>query len=208
MWTAAILAGGQARRLGGIDKSRLVIGGRSILERQIAVLTELTASLLIVTGEPLPVDIPQATVVHDRIGGAGALGGIYTALLEASHEQVLVIGCDMPFLDGPFLTYLMEQGKNADAAIPRDGRGHHPLCASYSRRIAGHLAARIDRGELSVRDALRGVAMRELGPDELAPFDPAGRLLININTPEDYARACRAADHEGPHRTHPRPATA
>jgi len=38
MQTAAILAGGRARRLGGRDKSRLVIGGRTILERQLDVL--------------------------------------------------------------------------------------------------------------------------------------------------------------------------
>ena len=35
MVTAAILAGGQARRLGGQDKSRLVVGGRTILEREL-----------------------------------------------------------------------------------------------------------------------------------------------------------------------------
>ena len=37
-WTAAILAGGQARRLGGVDKSALVVGTRSILERQLSLL--------------------------------------------------------------------------------------------------------------------------------------------------------------------------
>ena len=34
--------------------------------------------------------------------------------------------------------------------------------------------------------------MRELGPDDLSPFDPDGRLLLNVNTPEDYARARRS----------------
>ena len=33
MWTGAILAGGQARRLGGIDKSALLVGTASILDR-------------------------------------------------------------------------------------------------------------------------------------------------------------------------------
>ena len=128
-------------------------------------------------------------VVADRISGAGALGGLYTALMEAPTEHVLVIGCDMPFLNAPFLTYLMERGRDADAAVPRDEHGRHPLCASYARHIAGHLHGRITAGELHVGDALVDLAVREIGPDELAPFNRGDRLLLNINTPHDYARA-------------------
>jgi len=127
--------------------------------------------------------------VVDRVAGAGALGGLYTALMEALTEQVLVIGCDMPFLTAPFLTYLMEQGREAEVAVPRDERGRHPLCASYARRTAGHFLSRIQAGDLRVGDALQGLAVRELGPDELTPFNRDGRLLLNINTPDDYARA-------------------
>lgn len=117
------------------------------------------------------------------------LGGLYTALVDAPTEQVLVIGCDMPFLNEPFLTYLMEQGKDADAVVPRDECRRHPLCASYARRIAGHLHDRIVAGELRVGDALTDLAVREIGPNELAPFNRDGRLLLNVNTPDDYTRA-------------------
>jgi len=192
IWTAAILAGGQARRLGGIDKSALVVGTSSILERQLSLLRGLTPHILIVASDRSRVrvgDTGAIRVVADRIAGAGALGGLYTALMDAPTEQVLVIGCDMPFLDAPFLTYLMERGRDADAAVPRDERGRHPLCASYARRIAGHLHDRITAGTLRVGDALVDLAVRELGPDELAPFNRDGRLLLNINTPDDYARA-------------------
>jgi len=197
MWTAAILAGGRARRLGGIDKSALVIGSRSILDRQISLLRVLTPHVLIVAGDSSRGWTADVPVVVDRIEGAGALGGLYTALLEAPTEQVLVIGCDMPFLTAPFLMHLAARGQDADAAVPRDGRGRHPLCASYARRIAGHLKARIDRGALGVGDALADLAVCELGPDELAPFDPDGRLLTNVNTPADYERA-RAPLGPGP----------
>ena len=189
MWTGAILAGGQGRRLGGIDKSALVVGSVSILDRQLSLLRELTPHILIVAGEAAGTPAADTTVVTDRMAGAGALGGLYTALVEAPTEQVLVIACDMPFLTAPFLARLAERGKGVDAALPRDERGRHPLCASYDRRIAAHLKARIDRGELRVGDALAGLDVRELGPDELAPFDPDGRLLLNVNTPADYERA-------------------
>jgi molybdopterin-guanine dinucleotide biosynthesis protein A len=202
MWTAAILAGGQARRLGGGDKSALRVGADSILERQLAVLRTLTPHILIVTGNAATVSAGKARtdvrVVEDRIAGAGALGGLYTALIEAPTEQVLVIACDMPFISAPFLTELAALGAGVEAAIPRDGHGPHPLCASYHRRIAARLKARIDAGALRIADALRDLDVRDIGPDELTPFDPDGRLLLNVNTPADYERARRAAGGDPP----------
>lgn len=192
-WTAAILAGGQARRLGGIDKSALVVGARSILDRQLSLLRGLTPHLLIVANDRSRVQAAGVPVVIDRIGGAGALGGLYTALVEAPTEQVLVIGCDMPFLTAPFLLYLAEQGRGADAAVPRDGHGRHPLCASYDRRIAPHFHARIQGGDLRIGEALVDLTVRELGPADLAPFNPDGLLLFNVNTPEDYSQARSSA---------------
>jgi molybdenum cofactor guanylyltransferase len=197
-WTAAILAGGQARRLGGIDKSALVVGDRSILDRQLTLLRGLTRHLLIVTNDRSRVPLVGVPVVVDRIGGAGALGGLYTALVEAPTEQVLVIGCDMPFLTAPFLQFLVERGRDTDAAIPRDEHGRHPLCASYARRTALHFHARIKAGDLRIGEALTDLTVHEVGPGDLGPFDPDGRLLLNVNTPEDYQRARSiAAVHEG-----------
>jgi molybdopterin-guanine dinucleotide biosynthesis protein A len=91
MWTAAILAGGQARRLGGIDKSALVIDARSILDRQLSVVRALTPHVLIVAGASSHRWTADVPVVVDRIAGAGALGGLYTALIEAPTEHVVVI---------------------------------------------------------------------------------------------------------------------
>jgi len=222
VWTAAILAGGQARRLGGRDKSALRVGADSILDRQLAVLGTLTPHILIVGSAYAKASADKSAdakasadtsavarasadkgrtnvrVVEDRIAGAGALGGLYTALIDAPTEQVLVIACDMPFISAPFLTALARLGAGVEAAIPRDGHGPHPLCASYQRRVAPRLKTRIDAGMLRIADALRELEVRDIGPDELTPFDPDGRLLLNVNTPADYERARRAADEPPP----------
>ena len=158
-----------------------------------SLLRGLTPYILIVASERSRRPSAGVPVVVDRIAGAGSLGGLYTALMEAPTEQVLVIACDMPYLTGPFLARLAARGANAEAAVPRDARGRHPLCASYSRRVAGHLKARIDRGDLRVLEALADLDVSELGPDELAPFDQDGLLLLNVNTPDDYAKV-RAAE--------------
>lgn len=199
-WTAAILAGGEARRLGRIDKSALVVGTTSILDRQLAMLRGLTPHILIVTSDRGRVQTTTAgvRVAVDRIPGAGALGGVYTALEEAATEQVFVIGCDMPFVTASFVSHVVERGRDVDVAVPRGTCGRHPLCASYARHTAAHLRARIEAGALRVGDALEGLDVREIGPDEVARFDPDGRLLLNVNTPDDYARARVAASDSVP----------
>lgn len=189
MWSAAILAGGRARRFGGIDKSALVVGGTSILDRQLTLLRALTPHILIVASDEHRYREAGVPVVRDRIGGAGSLGGLYTALLEAPTDQLVVMACDMPFLTAPFLTRLAALGAGVDAAIPRDAGGRHPLCAAWARRAAPRLRASIDRGELRILDALADLEIREMAADQLTPFDPDGRLLLNVNTPHDYARA-------------------
>ena len=165
------------------------MGAPTILERQLTVLRALTPHILIVGGDPSRGQGSGVSVVADVLPGGGALGGIYTALVEAPTEQMLVLACDIPFMTAPFLACLAARGADAEAAIPRDARGLHPLCASYARRAAPRLRARLDAGHLRVIEALADLDVVYLEADEVASFDPDGRLLLNVNTPEDYSRA-------------------
>lgn len=154
-----------------------------------SLLRGLTPNILIVASDRSRSRVKDARIVVDRIAGAGALGGLYTALMDAPTEQVLVMGCDMPFLNAPFLTFLSEEGRNADVVVPRDKYGRHPLCASYTRQVAGHLHDRIIAGDLRINEALLNLEVRELGSAQLAPYNRDGRLLLNVNTLDDYTHA-------------------
>lgn len=189
MWTGAILAGGRGRRLGGADKGQLEVGGVSIIERQVACLRPLAEAVLVVTNHPARYTSLDATVVEDRVRDAGPLGGVYTALLSAPTDQVVVVACDMPFVTGPFLQHVASVGQAVPVAIPRSPRGHEPLCASYRREIVDAIARQLARGVLSLHALLAAVPVRTIEPEEIAPFDPDGLLFFNINTPDDYARA-------------------
>jgi molybdopterin-guanine dinucleotide biosynthesis protein A len=189
---AAILAGGRARRFGGADKSALRVGPATILERQLAALDGLADRVFIVAGGPASITGPGPGVVADRLPDAGALGGIYTALCEAAGSHVLVVACDLPFLTAPLLARLMALADDrTDAVVPRTADGVQPLCAVYARRLAEQVRGRIESGRLKIQDLLDAVRVRELGPDDIAPFDPDGRLFLNVNTPDDLDRAVR-----------------
>ena len=73
---AAIVAGGRARRFGGQDKSRLLVEGRSIIVRQLEVLQQVAADVIVV-GAPAErfADLGVRSV-PDTLPGHGALGGI------------------------------------------------------------------------------------------------------------------------------------
>jgi molybdopterin-guanine dinucleotide biosynthesis protein A len=186
---AAILAGGQARRLGGRDKRALLVGGRPILEHQVSALRPVVARIVIVGGPPDPfigIDLP---IVQDLVPGAGALGGIYTTPAGARAERVLVLACDMPFVTTEFLGFLATAGREADVTLPRDAHGLHPLCAAWSAAAAPAVGELVRSGVRKVRDALDVLRVHIVEGRELEAFDPEGRLLINVNTPGDHARA-------------------
>jgi len=190
-WTAAIVAGGSARRLDGRDKSAIAIGGRSILERQLAVVRPLTDRILVVAHDADRFAATGLPVVDDLIEGAGALGGVYTALSVAATPRVLALACDLPFLTGRFLAHLVTADPGADLTIPRSRDGYQPLCAVYARACLEPLRARLARGAFRLQDLTADVRTREIGPDELAPFDEDGTLFFNVNTPGECERAER-----------------
>jgi molybdopterin-guanine dinucleotide biosynthesis protein A len=186
MWSAAILAGGQARRFGGLDKSALVVEGRPILHRQIAELLTLTADILIVGG-PARSGLPgSARVVADRMPGRGPLAGLYTALEEAKGDATIVVACDMPYVAAPLLDYLLTLTHDADAVVPRTERGYHPLCAAYTRACVPPAAARLANGRLKMMDLLDEIRVRVVTTEEINVFGDHHRLLANVNTPAEY----------------------
>jgi molybdopterin-guanine dinucleotide biosynthesis protein A len=192
MWTAAILAGGQAQRLGGCNKGALHLGCDAILDRQVAVLRAVVDRLVIVATDDAPYRPYGVPILRDLVPGAGPLGAIYTAIQSAPAARTLIVACDMPFLSVPFLTYLVAAGRDVDIAIPRTASGYEPLCATYSGRCARPLQSLIEAKRFKVLDVLAdtwGLTVRQIGPAELVPFDRDETLFFNVNTPDDYARA-------------------
>jgi molybdopterin-guanine dinucleotide biosynthesis protein A len=192
MWTGAILAGGRARRLGGLNKAGLVLhpSGASILDRQLSRLSRVVDQTIIIANDAEPFTATGVPVIADVVDG-GALGALYTAVHFAQTDRTLVVACDMPFLSEALLAHLVEVGRAVDIAIPRTKRGYEPLCATYSRRCARELRRLIDSKQLRLSDVARipGLNVREIGQEELKEFGPEEVLFFNLNTPDDYVRA-------------------
>ena len=185
---AAIVAGGQARRFAGRDKSRLVVEGRSIIVRQLEVLQQVASPVRIIGGARDSMTDLGVDAIPDLLPGLGAIGGIYTAVQSAAADRVLVVACDLPFLDSRVLRRLGALAEHRDGAWIATTRGVEPLLACYGRHTASAIRREIDAGRLAARHLGTALDMAVLGEIELQSFGSLDRLLANVNTPEDYAR--------------------
>ncbi len=195
----AILAGGQARRLGGQDKSRLVTPDGPIIVRQCALLQRVAAHVFIVTTDadrqarPHRFDDLAVPVVTDRLDGGGALVGIHAAVSHADAfgppvDRVLVLACDLPFLVSGVLDALAAAATEGDGAWVRTTRGPEPLIACYRTACLDRMTAALEGGERRAMALGTLLRLRELGQDDLAAFGDPDVLTTNVNTPEDVRR--------------------
>ena len=191
MRSAAILAGGQATRFGGRDKSALVVDGRSIVERQVAELSAVVDDIMIVGARADGARAFQASdrvrLIADIVPGCGPLSGLHAALTEMRGDRVLAVACDMPYVDAAFAEYLLSLAGDAPVVVPQTDRGYHPLCAVYTRACLEPVAARLAERRLALHGLFADVPTRIVTPAEMIAFGAPSRLLANVNTPDEYA---------------------
>lgn len=187
---AAILTGGKARRFLGQDKSRLMVEGRTILDRQLSMLSPRVSGILIVTSAarlPEFASVDGARTIVDQYPDAGPLGGVITALAAAPAHPLFVLGGDMPNVTAALVDALVRRhaAAPADVTAPVSPRGFEPLAALYAQSALPGLQRALESGDLSLQRAVRSVRLSLLAaPDIAAAGDPA-TLFRNINTPED-----------------------
>lgn len=187
-FTGAVLAGGRSRRMGR-SKSRLVVGGETLLQRQLRLLKEAGAGHLLVSLHPdRPEALPphsEAAVVEDRVPDAGPLAGLERLLSASRTDWLLVVAVDLPCLDVPFLRRLRERGRGQKGVVPEVAGRLEPLVAWYPRSAWREAATRLARRELSLQDFVRRGL--EAGWMERWPLpEPEVLYLTNWNEPAEF----------------------
>jgi molybdopterin-guanine dinucleotide biosynthesis protein A len=181
----AILAGGDSKRIGR-DKAFIEVGGRSIIERILDCVKPLTDDVFISTNSLEKYASFGLRTVADVYPGKAALGGIYSALEAAHHNHVLVLACDMPFLNVDLLRYMIGLAPTADIIIPLiDPQGPEALHAIYSKNCLPAIKSRLQINRLRVVGFFDEVSVHYVKRDQVAKFDPNFYSFVNLNTPED-----------------------
>jgi len=195
---AIVLAGGRSRRFEGSEKALATVGNRTLLARVVDVagaVTDRTPIVAVATDDQREayadaLDVP-VRFVTDTSGQAGPLAGLDSAVEASGAAWLLVLGCDMPLVEGRAFEWLGERRADAvEAVLPRTDDGIHPLHAWY-RRDALAAALRSERTGRSLHALLDRLSTTVVQAGD-APGDvPLERSVCNVNTRADLAEARR-----------------
>jgi molybdopterin-guanine dinucleotide biosynthesis protein A len=187
--TAIILAGGDSQRMGS-DKSNLMLGEMTLLQRVITTMEKVFPQVIISVRQPRPeIDLQQ---VCDDPSCAGPLAGMVAGLESASTPWAFVVACDMPFVVPAMVELLAQYRGQYQAVIPVVQEHKQTLAAFYARScndaIRSHLAG---GGKNSMRAVLEKLQVRYVEEAELMKADPALHSFFDLDTPQDVARAVK-----------------
>jgi len=188
----AILAGGNAQRIGGISKGTLRVDADvSIVERLIRELRSAGMSeVVIIANNRKPYLDYGVEIIGDIRTGIGPMGGVESGLvhLAGRSDAVMFVPCDLPNITAGELLTLKNSfaGSRAPAVFAKTSEfSWHPLCAVADIGLAGAVSGAIDRGERKIRNVWKQVgAVGVRLPDENAFF--------NINSGADMEKWRRA----------------
>ncbi len=185
--SAAVLVGGQSRRM-GLNKAFLKIGPGRLIENITAKLKTLFPEVLLAGNDPEPYGSLCLPVVGDIYQGCGPLAGIHAALTAAANPYVFITACDMPFVDLDLVAFLVKNAPGYDVVVPRLGAYLEPLCAVYGKGCLSAIEASLNKGQCKVTAFFPEVAVKYLDQEELSGFN-LDRIFFNLNSPKDLKKA-------------------
>lgn len=186
---AVILAGGQARRMGGLDKGRLILGDRSLVNRVIDRITPQVGSIVLnANGDLSRFEDLGLPVVADSIADypgplAGVLAGMDWAA-EQGHEWLISVAADTPSFPLDLVARLSESDTPVTLAAtpdPERGRLPQPTFGRWQVSLRHDLRAALGQGVRKIRQWTQAKG------ESLVVFEEND--FFNINTPEDLAWA-------------------
>jgi molybdopterin-guanine dinucleotide biosynthesis protein A len=185
--TGVVLAGGQGRRMGGVDKGLVELDGRPLVAWVIERLAPQVGPLVVNANQNAERYAAFGhPVIGDAVGGfAGPLAGLHAALGAARTEWVVTVPCDSPFLPHDLVARLAGAADSAQAtlAVARTFDQPHPVFALVRADVAPHLSAFLAAGGRKIDAWYATLAVVEVA------FDDEADAFRNINTAAELAAA-------------------
>jgi len=186
-----VLAGGNSSRM-GTNKALIEILGVPLMIRQIMKLEKLLETrnrgeLLVSVRETSALELPSgARYVLDLEPGQGPLMGLYSCLREIGQGHAVVLGVDMPRMDAPTLSLLVDQCEPGVGVVPgySNSEFYEPLAAVYPVEMLNLISDYLDRGKRSLQELVRvGIEEGFLKKFEIPKLEVI--RFMNMNCPQD-----------------------
>jgi len=183
--TAAILTGGESKRMGS-DKASVVFAGKPLLEHVLAQLEPLFSDILVSVREKRPnIAYPQMV---DHAKERGPMVGIKASLETVKTDWVFVIACDMPLISARLIQHLAELRSQHDAVVPFAFDRPQPLFGFYHKKCLPLMEAKMQQGQRSMMRLLDDLDIHLLSELEVKAIDPECRSLLSLDSMEDVKK--------------------
>lgn len=182
--SAFIVAGGKGRRFGG-DKALFRYRDRALIEHVIDAVRPAIANIAIVADDAARFDYLGLPCYPDAIPGAGAFGGVYTALLRSETGRAFVTACDMPWLSTELIRFIASISGGHDVTIPAIRGEWEPLHAVYAGTCVEHMRKSLESGRRRIISFFDSVSVRTVTEEEIRRFGDPDLIFRNINYLED-----------------------
>jgi molybdopterin-guanine dinucleotide biosynthesis protein A len=174
--------------MGGTDKAFLRVGHRPIVERTLELFRGVFAEVVVVSNTPEKYAAYGIEVIADEFPHAGPLAGIHAGLGRVRAPYAFVAACDMPYLNGETIGYLMARLRDQEAIIPLWDGDVEPLHALYASNLRDRIEGALRRGCRGIREFLPEVRAEYVAEAEMRTVRGAAESFCNVNTPEEAAR--------------------
>lgn len=175
-YDAIVLAGGTSRRLGGVDKTSLVVAGRPMLDHVLDAVAD--ARTIVVVGPSRPTTREVCWRREDPVGG-GPAAAVAAALPAVTADIAVVVAGDQPLLSAAAVGTLVRSLDDGDGVVALDADGE-PQWLVGAWRTAALARARLEP-HASLRDTLgalrwAGVALPAHVTDDCDTEDDVRRV--------------------------------
>jgi len=183
--SAIVLAGGQGRRMGSVDKGLVLLRGKPMIAWVLERLAPQVGEIVINANQNLEAYAAFGhRVVPDEVGGfAGPLAGLHAGLAAVAHELAVTVPCDSPFLPADLVARLCAALGENDVAVAKTGDQPHPVFSLVRRSVHAHLGAFLAGGGRKIDAWYASLKVVEV------PFDDEADAFRNINTREELKQA-------------------
>jgi molybdopterin-guanine dinucleotide biosynthesis protein A len=185
-YTAVVLAGGKAARLGGQAKPQLEVGGRTMLATVLDAVADAELRIVVGPPQPVPADVRQ---VREEPPRGGPVAALRAGLEGVATDVVAVLAGDLPFLTGALVADLRGRLTDDGVLVVDDGGRDQYLLGVWRTAALRGVTADV-RGPTSLRRVLAPLVVTRYRPPVAVGTPPP---WTDCDTPADLARARAAA---------------
>ena len=189
-FSAAVLAGGESKRMGK-NKAFLKLGGRRIIDLIVEELQTLFAEVIVVTDSPSEMASLTVRLVEDIFTGGkkNSLRGVHAALHTALYPSCFIMACDSPFLSLPLIEHMASFAREYDLVAPWLDGYYQPLFSFYNKTSLPVITEALEQKFYRIYALFDYLHVKKISKSAVRSYDPRQLSFFNINTREDYQHA-------------------